>query len=229
MSPGARIKKIWLIHSMHRHKKIISIWNLFLFFFLLSSFLKYHNHSFHDFFFLYFFSKTKNFTGFIFLSFFLSHVLGSVKMSIRWFRVTYFETNSMYVLFFELKIVGGLFFRGVVNGILHSGLKSLLDDQRHIALRRQIGFFPKPKCIMNCKGINRHRQMFRMNLGKFLASGVIFEEWFIHVFSHLFWTGTVNLVNFFCVRVVGVQTSELALGITEKEQKVWTVASVNDV
>jgi len=59
------------------HLKSVSV------FFLLSSFLKYHNHSFHDFFFYIFFSKTKNFTGFIFLSFFLSHVLGSVKMSIR--------------------------------------------------------------------------------------------------------------------------------------------------
>lgn len=56
-----------------------------------------------------------------------------------------------------------------------------------------------------------------MNLGEFLASGVIFEERFKHVFSHLFGTGTVNLVDFFGVWVIGVQASELALGITEKE------------
>ena len=45
----------------------------------------------------------------------------------------------------------------------------------------------------------------------------------------MFWTGTVNLVNFFCVWVIGIQASKLALSITEKEQKVWAITPVYDV
>jgi len=52
------------------HLKSVSV------FFLLSSFLKYHNHSFHDFFFLYFFFENKKLYWFYFSFFFFVPRLG---------------------------------------------------------------------------------------------------------------------------------------------------------
>ena len=45
----------------------------------------------------------------------------------------------------------------------------------------------------------------------------------------MFGTGTINLVDFFGIWIIGIQSPKLALGITEKEQKVWAVAAVDNV
>jgi hypothetical protein len=57
----------------------------------------------------------------------------------------------------------------------------------------------------------------------------LLEKCFEHVVGDLFWTGPVDLVDFFGVRVVSVQSPELALDVTEKQKEVRTIATVDHV
>ena len=45
----------------------------------------------------------------------------------------------------------------------------------------------------------------------------------------MFGTSSINLVDFFSIRVVGIKASELALGITEEQEEVRTVAPIDHV
>ena len=130
-------KWIWLIHSMQRHKKIIlhrSVSVLFcMFCFFLSlffSFLKYHNHNSVPlliqacFCFDYIMLEKNLVNSTLFLASEKKHVIGGwlgVKMSIQFSSSHLIFWDKYFVClfcFFEKKWD---FFRGVVNGILHSG------------------------------------------------------------------------------------------------------------
>ncbi len=65
------------------------------------------------------------------------------------------------------------------------------------------------------ESVNRHCQVFGMDFSKLLAPGIVFEERLVHVIRHLLRPGSVDLVDFFRVRVVSIKPSELALGVTE--------------
>ena len=66
-----------------------------------------------------------------------------------------------------------------------------------------------------------------MNLSEFFSTRIILEKLFKHFVRHLLGAGAVDLEDLLCVGVVGVQTSELAFGISEEDEEVGAVASVD--
>ena len=62
-----------------------------------------------------------------------------------------------------------------------------------------------------------------MNLSEFLAARVVLEVLVKHVVCNLFGSSPIDLEDLLGVRVVGVQPSELAFGVSEQDEKMWTV------
>lgn len=58
-----------------------------------------------------------------------------------------------------------------------AGVAPFSNHQRHIFFAWQIHLFPLPQWIMYGKGINRHRQMLRMDLWKTFTTGIISSNW----------------------------------------------------
>ena len=57
----------------------------------------------------------------------------------------------------------------------------------------------------------------------------LLEETIIHVAGHLFGTSSIYFVDLFSVRIIGVEASELALGVAEQKEEMWAVTAVDDV
>ena len=99
--------------------------------------------------------------------------------------------------------------------------------QRHVFPIRQPGLLTQPQTVVDGEGIDGHREGLGVDLGELLAARVILEELFKHVLHHLLGPRAVDLEDLLCVRVVGVQAAELALGVPEQEQEVGTIERIN--
>ena len=88
-------------------------------------------------------------------------------------------------------------------------LVTTLDDERHVLLVRQPGgLLAHPEAVVDGEGVDRHREVLRVDLGELLAARVVFEEGVEHLVGDLLGAGPVDLVHLLGVGVVGVETPE---------------------
>lgn len=94
-----------------------------------------------------------------------------------------------------------------------------LNNKSHIFFGWKIDTFALPQRVVDGEGIDGHSQVFGMDLGETLSSGVVFEEPVKHSIIDLLWPCPIQLVNFFSFWIEGIDGSELAPSISKQDEE----------